>query len=450
MNKPPRHLGVLALIMLNLVAVDSLRNLPIGATYGPHILGLYLLMGVFFLVPLVWVSTLLATRFPQRGGIYVWIRQAFGPHVGLWVSLLQWLYNLFWFPTILSFIASTFAHLFLPQWQNNAQWLTATTLLLFWLTTFINTYGMKYSAWVATAGALLGTLLPMFILIGMGLLTLWQHHGIQTPDWNWLLPTLQRPQDWPYLSAVLFGMLGLEMSATHADEVKDPERTFPRALWGSAIGILLTLSLSTAAINIILPQKEIHLMVGLIVAFEKFYQLFHLPTLAVSITAAGILLGSLASLSAWIIGPTKSLQTAAIELNGPTWLVNNNTHGVPAKILAAQAVIFSLLASTFLLVPEVSGAYWLLSALTATLALVVYFILFLAAWKLYQPESLVQCCINQIMIALGLFSTTVGILVGFIQPAVIHPIPHFVALCLAALLTSFAACAWPVWYQWKR
>ena len=93
--------------MINIIAVDSLRSLPISATYGLSIFFLYGLMALFFFIPCALVTAELATGWPNTGGIYVWVREAFGRRWGFFVIFMQWIYNIVWFPTIMAFIAST-------------------------------------------------------------------------------------------------------------------------------------------------------------------------------------------------------------------------------------------------------------------------------------------------------------------------------------------------------
>lgn len=101
--KKPKALSVFSLVMINVIAVNSLRGIPMGAHYGIALIFIYVLIGFAFFIPSALVSAELATAWPQTGGIYVWIREAFGVPVGFIVSWVQWAYNVCWYPTILSF-----------------------------------------------------------------------------------------------------------------------------------------------------------------------------------------------------------------------------------------------------------------------------------------------------------------------------------------------------------
>ncbi len=78
-------LSVFSLVMINIIAVDSLRSLPFSAEYGLSLIFYYLLAAIVFFLPVALVSAELATAFPTKGGIYVWIREAFGEFWGFFM-----------------------------------------------------------------------------------------------------------------------------------------------------------------------------------------------------------------------------------------------------------------------------------------------------------------------------------------------------------------------------
>ena len=95
--------------MINVIAIDSLRNLPANAEMGLTIAFFYVIIALLFLLPCILITAELATHWPKTGGAYVWVKEAFGPRWGFVSIWLQWIYNVFWYPTILSFIAVNIA-----------------------------------------------------------------------------------------------------------------------------------------------------------------------------------------------------------------------------------------------------------------------------------------------------------------------------------------------------
>ncbi len=275
-----KTLSVFGLTMINVIAIDSLRNLPINAIYGFGIVFFYILATLFFLIPCALVTAELATNHPRTGGAYVWVREAFGPRWGFFSIWLQWVYNIVWYPTILSFIAASIAYLIDPALANNKLFMLPVVLGTFLLATFVNCLGMKTSSYLSILGAILGTIVPMLFIIILGLFWVFHHHPLAiTPSFNNFLPDLHHVHNIAFIVVILFSLMGIEMSATHAAEVKNPTRDFPRALTYSSFLIVGTLVLSSLAIAIIVPTGSINLVSGLNQAFALFLSAYHLDSL---------------------------------------------------------------------------------------------------------------------------------------------------------------------------
>lgn len=418
-----RVLSVFSLVMINVIAVDSLRTLPITAKLGVTLVSYYLLAAFIFFIPVALVAAELATAYPHTGGIYIWVREAFGKRVGFITIWLQWIYNVVWYPTILAFIAATIAYLFAPHLANDKFFILTTILILFWLFTLLNCYGMKISSLVSSIGASLGTLVPMIGITCLGLLWMMQGRPIEISYSSTWLPDFSSIGNLSLFSAVLFGLLGMEMSAVHAEEVKNPQKDYPRALFFSTIIIFSTLVLGSLAIITVVPAEKLSVVSGLIDAYAIFFDAYHMPWMT-QLTALFIIIGGVSGVSAWIIGPTKGLLVAARDGSIPETFAQINRHGVPVKLLITQGLIFTFLSSIFVLVDSINEAYWILSDLCSQMALLVYVFMFSAAIKLRysqpnQPRAYKIPGGNigmWVVASLGIICCVATILIGFVPP----------------------------------
>lgn len=387
---PPRVLSVFSLIMINVIAVDSIRTLPMAASFGYGLVVLYIFAALAFFIPTALITAELATTWPVKGGLYAWVKIAFGPKWGLCVVYLQWIYNVVWYPTILTLIASTIAYLISPDLVKNASFMTTVVLITFWGCTLLNFFGMRISSFVSTFGSILGTLGPMLIII---LLSLWWLKRGNSPEITFslsnLFPEMRNFSDIAelvFFSQIVYSLLGLEMSAVHALEVKNPKKDYPKALLISAVIILLSLILASLAVAVVVPAKELSNLTGIIQAFDLFSKEFNISWLGPFIAGA-ILIGGICAVATWIIGPTKGLFAAADDGLLPQLLAKTNRYGVPYIMLIIQGLICSLLTLVFVLLPTVEGAYFLLSAMAAQLSLLMYAILFAASIRLRYSQS---------------------------------------------------------------
>jgi glutamate:GABA antiporter len=423
MPTPKKVLSVFSLVMINVIAVDSLRTLPISAKLGLPLIAYYLVAAFAFFIPVALVAAELATGYPNTGGLYVWVREAFGRRAGFITIWLQWIYNVIWYPTILAFIAATLSYLFAPQLANDKLYLLVTTVSLFWLFTLLNCFGMRVSSIVSILGAIIGTILPMVCIAVLGGVWLFQGKPIAVEMPLTWLPDFKNIGNLSLFAAVLFGLLGMEMSAVHAEEVKNPQRDYPRAILYSTILIFTTLVLSSLAIVIVVPNQKLSIVSGLIDAYTIFFNSYHMPWM-IKLIVILIILGAISGVSAWIIGPTKGLLVAARDGSIPERFAKVNRYGTPTTILITQGIVFTLLSFVFILFDSVNAAYWLLSDLTAQMALLVYVFMFAAAIKLRysqpnQPRSYTIPGGNLVMwlvAGIGILCCFAAMLIGFVPP----------------------------------
>jgi putative glutamate/gamma-aminobutyrate antiporter len=450
MNHSKRVLSVFSLVMINIIAVDSLRTLPISAKLGLSLISYYVIAAFAFFIPVALVAAELATAYPNTGGVYVWVREAFGKRAGFITIWLQWIYNVVWYPTILAFIAATLSYLIAPELANNKFYLLGTTLGLFWVFTLLNCFGMKVSSIVSIIGASIGTVLPMLIIIVLGINWCLQGKTIAVDLSASWLPDFSSFGNLSLFAAVLFGLIGMEMSAVHAEEVKNPQRDYPRALLYSTLVIISTLSLGSLAIVLVVPNESLSVVSGLIDAYSIFFKSYHLSWMT-QVIAVLIILGGISGVSAWIIGPTKGLLVSARDGSLPSRFARVNKYGAPVTILVTQAIIFSFLSSLFILLDSINAAYWLLSDLSAQMALMVYIIMFAAAIKLRyskpeQPRAYTIPGGNIVMwlvSGIGIICCLAAMFVGFVPPTQI-PIGNvfFFESFLIGGLTLFVLIPW--------
>ena len=156
-------------------------------------------------------------------------------------------------------------------------------------------------------------------------------------------------------------------------------------MWYSSTIILFSLIFSSLAIAMVVPQHDLSVVTGSVQAFMIFFNAYHMSWMQPIITLL-IIIGCIAGVAAWIIGPTKGLLVATRDGSAPPILAKVNKRDVPIVILLLQAIIVTLLCSVFLFMPTVSSSYWVLTAMTAQLALLVYIIMFIAAIYLRYKE----------------------------------------------------------------
>jgi glutamate:GABA antiporter len=423
MNISPRaKISFLALVLLIVSAIDSNRNLPSSAIFGSPLIFFFLFSALFFLIPTALVSAELSAAFPEEGGIYHWVRAAFGDNMGMLAVWLQWINTIVWYPTILSFIAGTLTYLFDPSLMNNKAYMICAITLIFWLITIINLYGISMSAKVNTIFATVGTVFPMLLLIVLGLL--WAaagNHFQISITLDSIFPSLAKLDTWTALEATVGSFIGMELSGVHVNHVPHPQKIFPRALLIAAIYILITMLFGSLTIAVVLPASKINLAGGLMQVFDNFFQVFHLGALVPVMTVL-IVIGSIGGMINWIISPAKGLLQASQHKFLPQIFEKTNKSGIASNILIAQAVLVTIFCAVLLFLPSVNAFYWFLTSLSNCLSMFMYVLMFLSVFCLRTRK--LQSAFKVpggrwglgAISVLGLFGCGMTILFGFIPP----------------------------------
>lgn len=424
MESSRKFLNVPLLALLNLAIMTSLRNLPIVSEFGFASSFFYLLVAIVFLFPAALISAELATGWARTGGVYIWVKEAFGPGWGFFAIWMQWIHSVPWFPAILSFSASALAYLIHPPLADNKMYLLGFTLLGFWSFTLFNYFGLKISSWFSAFGVICGTILPGVLLIVLGVIWVAQGNPLQIEfSKEALIPDLSNIQNLVFLTGLFLAFGGLEVSAAHAKEVRDPQTTFPKAMLLASIVALVIYSIGALAIAIMIPKEKISLVSGLMEAFTLFLGHFHLSWLIVPLGIM-IIYGAVGELNAWIIGPVRSMHATSKHGDLPPILQKLNKRGAPAHLLLFQAIIVTIASCVFLFMPNASSAFWILSAIAVQLYLIMYILMFLAAIKLRYSHPHIERPYKipyrmhgiWFVASLGILSSTFAFFMGFIPP----------------------------------
>lgn len=437
-----KTLGVFSLSMISLSAILNLRGLPMMASLGWSSLFFYSVGLLVFLIPSSLICAELATRYPKNGGIYTWSKQAFGDKIGVMVIWMEWINNVIGFPTTLSTIVMTMVYVGLPTLPQHRIIFFLMMLVLLWSAIIYNSLGIKASSRLNIMGALLGTILPGTLIILIGACFIYKNHGFPQP----ISPAVFFPKININSMAVLVGVLsayaGMQVTAFHASDVKNPKKDYPKAFGITTLLIFIISSCSVIAIFELLPAGKVNLLNGVIQSFAAFFALAHLPWFT-PLLAFFIAFGSIASLSAWLIGPARGLREMLKEHNMYPLLSRLNKHDMPFGILILQGIIATFFASLFFWMPDFQSSFWLLMALTSQFTVLMYIFLFAAFIRLrfkekeknpsafYVPGGMLAAIV---LCSVAILASVIAFFLGLFPPATLSlPLQqnlHYIAIMI--------------------
>ncbi len=428
MTSKTRTLGSFAVAMISVSAILNLRGLPIMAAQGMHAIFFYLLGAIGFLLPSALVCAELASHYPEDGGIYCWVRRAFGMKTGFVAMWMEWINNVIAFPASISSIFATFAIAFDPSLLNHPLILFFSILAILWGLSFFNFLGIRITSRLNIIGALFGTIVPGLVILALGLWD-WHAHGFQTQAWSHgpLMPHLSGGSLAVFVS-VLGAFSGMQITAFYARSIRNPQKTFPRAILLATIIVLFLSIAGVLAIDLVIPPQNLNIVAGVMQCFHQFFIAVHAPFLS-DILALLLILGMLASLSAWISGPARGFQISLTDMKMSPSLVKTNARAVPIKVLILQAIVASLLTLMFVCFHSTAQAFWILIALTSQFTVLMYCLVFASALRLRIQRKIQSGTGYKIpggligvglVTGLGILSCVAAFLFGMNPPSSLH------------------------------
>lgn len=383
MDKSSQKLNLFKLVMITLAFIMSIRNLPMLAETGWAQIFYMVVAALIFLIPTALISAELATGWPSAGGVYKWIKLAFGDRAAFVGAWMLWVQMFFGMVMIGSFIAAMIAFIFNPALANNNIYIAVVTIAIYWVATLFNMKGLKSASLISSVGFLVGVLIPFILILGFGLNYFLGSNPIQLPKFTWsqVFPNFSSIRNLAFFVGIIFLYSGMEVSSVHANEVKNPQKNYPLAMLIAAILIMTMNIFGAFAIEIAEPRSSINLASGIMQTFTIFFNQQNVSWL-IPIVALMAAIGAFGQLSTWVLGPSTAMLQVAKNGFMPKWWQKTNSAGVPIRFVLVQATMVSLVALIYVVVPAVNAGFFMVLILTTVLYAVMYLLLFASGIKL--------------------------------------------------------------------
>ena len=331
-------------------------------TSGPGLTLIYLLViPLFWCIPVSFVAAELTTAIPVEGGFYRWVRASFGNFwgflAGWWNWSASWLLGASYAVLFTDYLAIYFPSL--VGWKHYA---VSVALIAF--LAYVNIRGIQMVAMVATILEF-SVLIPILILC-MIAAAHWGHnpfHPFTPPH----VPSFQVFGVGLALGLWLYS--GYEQCSSVAEEIENPQRSYPRAL-----AIVVPLSIATYFLPTFFSLAALGNWSDWKVAyFSTAAQLIGGPWLGFLITIAAIFC-DVSLLNATVLTSTR--MPSAMSEDGylpPVFAAKHPKHGTPWIAILISSAIYALLA--FHTLAQLLTVYVWLRILVTVLTV-------LAAWRM--------------------------------------------------------------------
>ncbi len=389
-----RRFDTIFFLLSAMVVVDTIGAVAIG---GAQAFTWLLVLFATFFVPSALASAELGAAMPEEGGLYVWVREAFGRFWGALASLLYWAGTPFWLGGSVTAVA-------IAVWGRVIGDLSLGASLVFGTVfvggaTLASVLPLRLGKWVPTSGAIGQILLLLVFTASVALYGL--RHGVHGLDVGGLAPSTSVLI--AIVPVLLYSFVGIELPSTAGEEMVDPRRDIPAAIARAGVGQLLMYGIPVLAVLVVLPPEQITSLHGLIDAMRTVFTVYGgsvAPDGTVVLDGAGAALGTACALlfiwvlaasgTAWIMGAGRAQAAACLDGAGPAVLgrISERT-GVPVVMGLISGGVSWLAMAVNLWATRGDAQRYFSVALTVSIALIVlaYLLVFPAflALRLRRP-----------------------------------------------------------------
>ncbi|WP_442601856.1 tyrosine-tyramine antiporter [Paenibacillus sp. KN14-4R] len=429
-----KKLTLFGLIGITMAFFGTVRSVPTLSMTGWTQIFYMLVAAILFALPIALMSAELSTGFPEEGGPQVWVKNALGEKWGFVTSWLLWVQMFFGMVMVASTVGILLGYVIdAHELSSNNYFIFAVILISYWGVTLLN---LKFDM-VKIAGnwgAIIGVYIPFLFLVVLGVIYMLKH-GIQPDNYlgnfkaSDLLPDLSNLGSLAYLSGIIFIFAGVEISSVHAKNIENPKRNYPIAVIASVILLVIFNLIAGLTVSNAIPNGKIELA-NITQPFMIFCQDLGIPTIFVNIISLMIMIGVLVQLSAWVLGPSKSMIKVADEGNLPPFFQKRTSKGIPITFVLIQAIVISLVSVLYIVVPDVNSAFLIITITTTILYCIVYALIAISAIRLrYKMPDMERPFrlgnkgngLMWFVSLLSLFSVAITLTVSLIPPSILAP-----------------------------
>ncbi len=377
-------LKTLDMTLFTVCAIIVIDTLAASASIGASTISWWLITLVLFFIPYGLVTAELGSTYTEQGGLYVWIKRAFGEKWAARSTWYYWINVALWMPSVYILFAGIFAQMFFPEMSL---WLQiGIGILMTWVTVWIGTLALEAGKWVPNIGAFIKV--AIMLVLGVGGIIYAARNGVANDlSFTAMLPSWDAGL--AFLPVIVYNFMGFELMSGAAEEMENPGKDILSAILTAGALIAFFYILATVGILLALPLDQLGLVSGIIDTLKAILGDTGLGGIAVTVLGIGALYTFLANMVTWSMGANRTAAEAASEGELPA--VFGKLH--PVNQTPVGAYLITGVISTLVLVVYgfMAGSneelFWSLFAFSSIIFLLPYLLLFPAFLKLRRVDA---------------------------------------------------------------
>ena len=347
---------------------------------------------IAFCLPYGLITAELGSTFDSEGGMYDWVKAAFGKK---WAGRVAWNYWInfpLWIASLAVAVTDVVAGIF--NVELSLIWLLVLQLGYTWLVALLGTARIGENKWLVN----IGTFFKIAFMLALGLLGIYVF--IKTGESanpiksvSDLLPTMDLA-GLSFISVIIFNFLGFEVVATFTKDMENPKKEIPKALIIGGALMALFYILPATGINIAMSTEAAE-AAGITDAFAILLTSLGMSesVIRVIVIAVGLMFiyTMVANIASWSFGVNSVAKYAADDGSMPKIFSKENKEGVAYMASILNGVVASIIVVVGIILGFVSESasnlFWTFFSLSLVTLLISYIPIFPAFLKLRKTDK---------------------------------------------------------------
>ncbi len=377
-QKRARVLGLRDITLYTVSAVLVVETLTSSASVGTKTLAWWIIFLICFYVPYGLITAELGTTYPEQGGIYVWVKRAFGQRAAARTTYWYWVNVALWMPSVFLVFSGVFCQLFIKHWSEwpAGKWpQVIIAVAMSWLVVGVGIMRLEMGKHFNNVGAALKMVIILCLGIG-GIVLAIRHGAANTINGSSFVPSFHVAKK--FLPVIIYLMIGFELVSSMGDEMKQPEKNVPRALLTSGVAIAFLYMLATIGILLALPLSKLHLIEGLVETFKAIFGSKGAGEVVVYALGIAALYTFFANMTTWTMGANRAAAEAGADGELPKIFAREHPERrTPvAAFVMTGAVSTAVLLLTAIFINEQDSLFFAIFAASSVIFLMPYLLMF--------------------------------------------------------------------------
>lgn len=365
-------------VLMSVVVILVVESAAPAAAIGMSQFFWWIFLLILFFLPYGLISSELGTTYAGDGGLYDWVKQAFGVRWGGRLAWVYWINYPIWMASLAVLFVQVAETIF--KLHLNTTVSIIIQLAFVWFVVIVGNKPVSESKWIMNLAAF-AKLFTIIALFALGV-----YVAVTKGVANSFAPKNFLPQmnlsGLSNLSIIIFNFLGFEVVATMADDMDDPKKQIPKAIIYGGILIAFFYLLSAFGMSVAVPTAKLSASSGLLDSFILMIGNMNWFVIIIGILFLYILVSEMIS---WALGVNYVADYAAKDHVLPAVFGKEDKNNMPVGTGYLNGVVASILVIASPFIPN-QDIFWAFFSLNVVALLLSYTMMFPAFLKLRKID----------------------------------------------------------------